>query len=192
MSTQNNINIDNRIFYLSGSIDNTSISSINIELLKLISQDEKSNEELKNYKPTPIKLFINSFGGSIYDAWSLIDIILRSETPIYTYCTGYVMSAGFLIFLAGHKRYATPNATMLYHQLSAGCWNKILDLEQDIEEYKRLQSDIEKYVCERTSIPMSILKENKEKKIDWYIHSEDFEKYNLAELLPHTIQQEEK
>ena len=183
----NNVNTEERIFYLSGTIDDKSICPINFEILKLIQKDEKLNAEQKNFKPTPIKLFINSFGGSVYDAWSLIDIILRSETPIYTYCTGYAMSAGFLIFLAGHKRYATPNATMLYHQLSAGGWNKIVDLQQDMEEYKRLQSDIEKYVCKRTSIPTSILEENKEKKLDWYIHSEDFEKYNLAEILPHTI-----
>lgn len=187
----NTTNNEKRIFYLSGKIDEASIRPINFEILKLIQEDEESNASLKNFQPKPIKLFINSFGGSVYDAWSLIDIILRSETPIYTYCTGYVMSAGFLIFLAGHKRYATPNATMLYHQLSAGGWNKILDLQQDLQEYERLQSDIEKYVCERTSIPYSILEENKQKKLDWYIHSEDFEKYNLAELLPHSIQKEE-
>lgn len=176
-------NTNSRILYLSGSIKEETIRPINIELLKLIEQDEEANEKQKDFTPTPIKLFINSFGGSIYDAWSLIDIILRSQTPIYTYCTGYAMSAGFLIFLAGHKRYATPNATLLYHQLSAGNWNKILDLEQDMEEYKRLQYDIEEYVCSRTLIPKKTLEDNKEKKIDWYIHSEDFEKYNLAELL---------
>lgn len=183
----NNTNNEERIFYLSGKIDETSIRPINFEILKLIQKDEELNASQKNFQSKPIKLFINSFGGSVYDAWSLIDIILRSETPIYTYCTGYVMSAAFLIFLAGHKRYATPNATMLYHQLSAGGWNKILDLQQDMQEYERLQSDIEKYVCKRTSIPHRVLEETKQKKIDWYIHSEDFERYKLAELLPHVI-----
>ena len=181
-STNNN---DNRILYLSGTINETSISNINKDLLNLIAQDEKDSDEKKNFSPQPIKIFINSFGGSVYDAWSLIDIMLRSETPIYTYCTGYAMSAGFLIFLAGHKRYATQNSTMLYHQLSAGNWNKILDLEQNLEEYKRLHDDIEKYVSERTSINKSTLEENKQKKKDWYIHSEDFEKYNIAEVLYH-------
>ena len=187
-----NNSINDRILYLSGTINESSITNINKELLRIICQDEKDSSEKKNFKPQPIKLFINSFGGSVYDAWSLIDIMLRSETPIYTYCTGYAMSAGLLIFLAGHERYATPNATLLYHQLSANNWGKYLDLEQNLEEYRRLQEDIEKYVCERTSIPRWKLKENKQKKIDWYIHSEDFEKYNLAKVLPHPEREEHK
>lgn len=30
-------------------------------------------------------------GGGVYDTWALIDIILNSKTPIYTYCAGYAI-----------------------------------------------------------------------------------------------------
>ena len=177
------IDIEERIFYLSDSIDNNSVGIINFNILRIINSDNKKRQEQKNFKEKPIKLFINSFGGSVYDMWSLVDIILNSSTPIYTYCTGYAMSSGFLIFLAGHKRFTTKNTTILYHQLSSWNSGKFLDIAQNVEELTRLQSEIEKYVSSRTKITQNMLKNNRIKKIDWFIHSEDFEKYNIATII---------
>lgn len=192
-SNQNNclFNTKERIFYLSDNIDNNTIGILNFNLLQLIAEDEQSSQEKKSFKPKPIKIFINSFGGSVYDAWSTIDIILNSKTPIYTYCTGYAMSAGFLIFLAGHKRFATKNATLLCHQLSCWIGERFLDISQRLEELTRLQSDIDNFICKRTKIPSSLLEDIKIKKIDWYIHSEDFEKYEIATILNDYILKEE-
>ena len=162
-----------RIIYISDDINKDSVGSINTKLLSLINIDDKEDEKQKEYKREPIKIYVNSFGGSTYDMWSTIDIILNSKTPIYTYCTGYAMSSGFKIFLAGHKRYSTKHSTFLYHQLTNGIRGKYLDLVQSLEEDTRLQKDIEKYVIERTKIPQSKLDEIKEKKIDWYIPAEE-------------------
>lgn len=107
-----------RIIYLANDIRNISIGYTNAYLLSLIEKDDKGEAKEKEYKREPIKIYINSYGGNLYDMWSLIDIILNSKTPIYTYCTGYAMSAGFKIFLAGHKRFVSKHATLLYHQLS--------------------------------------------------------------------------
>ena len=89
-------------------------------LLYQIQEDDEKDEKEKDYNREPIKLYINSYGGSIYDMWGLIDVILNSKTPIYTYCTGYAMSAAFKIFLAGHKRYCYKHSIFMYHQMS--CW----------------------------------------------------------------------
>lgn len=107
-----------RIIYLANDIRNISIGHTNAYLLSLIEKDDKGEAKEKEYKREPIKIYINSYGGNLYDMWSLIDIILNSKTPIYTYCKGYAMSAGFKIFLAGHKRFVSKHATLLYHQLS--------------------------------------------------------------------------
>ena len=98
-STRDNTytNTDNRTFYLSDDVDNESIGKLMWYLLYQIREDDEKDE-----KGEPIKLYINSYGGSVYDMWGLIDVILNSKTPIYTYCTGYAMSAAFKIFLAGH------------------------------------------------------------------------------------------
>lgn len=77
-------------------------------------EDDEDDKREKDFRRKPIKMYINSFGGSV------IDVISCSKTPIYTICNGYVMRAAFQLLLAGHKRYITPHATLMYHQIY--CW----------------------------------------------------------------------
>ena len=168
MSNINNIYIDNeeRIFYLSDSIDNISLGKACFNLLCLIKQDDANEEIKKNFKRKPITIFINSFGGSVYDMWSIIDIITNSKTPIYTYCTGYAMSAGFIIFLAGHKRFVTKHATLMCHQLSMWDNGKLTDMQQIMEEREENQRDIEEFIIKQTKISQEKLDEIRTKKIE--------------------------
>lgn len=97
-------------------------------------------------------MYINFFGGSVYAMWMLTDAISCSKTPIYTICNGYAMSAAFQLFLAGHKRYITPHATLMYHQIY--CWRsgKYQDLVDDREHTDLLNSQIENYVIKRSKL----------------------------------------
>ena len=63
---------------------------------------------------TPIKLFINSYGGNLDAALIIMDSIKISKTPVYTFNTGCVFKESFLVYLAGHKRYAYPNSKFNY------------------------------------------------------------------------------
>ena len=61
---------------------------------------------LKNENPQPdevLTLYINSTGGSLYDAFALIDVMNRSAIPIRTIGIGYLLSAALLIFVSGEK-----------------------------------------------------------------------------------------
>jgi ATP-dependent Clp protease protease subunit len=112
--------------------------------------------------------------------WALIDIMINAKSPIYTYCTGYAMSAGFQIFLAGSKRFVSNHSSLLYHQMS--CWRsgKYQDLVEDREEMDYLQNTIEGYVQSRTKITDKKLKEIREKKIGWYIHKDEALELGIA------------
>ncbi len=168
------VNSNKRLFYLSDNIDNETIAQLNFNLIYLLNEDDEKENEQKNYERTPIRLFINSRGGNVYDMWSLIDIMLNSRTPIYTYCTGYAMSAAFQIFLAGSKRFTSNHATFLYHQSSGGMHGKYQDIiDYSKEEWEWVQSKIEEYVSSRTKITTEMLKDNREHKKDWYIHSDE-------------------
>lgn len=167
------INTDKRLFYLSDDIDESTVGKLCFNLLFLLNEDEIKELKEKEFKREPIKLYVNSYGGSVYDMWALIDIIQNSKSPIYTYCTGYAMSAGFKIFLAGHKRFASKHAIFLYHQMS--CWRegKYQDLVEDREEMDHMQKSIEDYVLNQTLIKAEKIAEVREKKVDWYIHAEE-------------------
>lgn len=174
-------NYNNRLIYLTGNIDEENIGKLNFILLDMIKQDNDEEEKQKNYERKPIHFYINSSGGYVDDMWSLIDIILSSKTPIYTYCTGYAMSAGFQIFLAGHKRFISKHAKLLYHQISGCNWGKYMDMKQDFKDTERDQNEIIKYILTKTKIPKEKLDEVIEKKIDWYIYSDEAIKLGIAD-----------
>lgn len=186
-----------RIFYISDYINPETMGTMSFELLKILQYDNEKDSTTKNYKRKPIKIFINSYGGHVYDCFGFIDIILHSKTPIYTFVTGKAMSAGFLIFLAGHKRFATPCSTLMCHDVACGTWGKVESLKNNLEETLYLQELIIKFIVRRSKIPEKTLRNNNEKQKDWYIHSDDFEKLGICEIIPFdkdilTIGDEEK
>ena len=175
MAKQDNIllNINERIFYIHDDIDQNSMSRICYNLLYLLNEDNKKENKEKDFKREPIKIYINSNGGYVQDMWSLVDIMLNSKTPIYTYSTGYAHSCGFLIFIAGTKRFITKHTKMCCHQFSGGAIGMYQDIKEKVEDLDRMWRDFEDYICTQTKITKARLQEVREKKLDWYIYSEE-------------------
>lgn len=182
-STADNIliNTDKRLFYISDDIDSSSIGKMCFYLLYLLQQDDEEEKEKRDFKREPIKIYVNSYGGEVYDMWALIDIIEKSKTPIYTYCTGYAMSAAFKIFLSGHKRFASRHATFMYHQMNCYRHGKYQDLVEDRTEMDFLNAENEKYVMKRTKITQEYINEVREKKKDMYIHADEALKLGIID-----------
>lgn len=76
--------------------------------------DTKNNIAIE--KRQPIKIFIDSIGGSLTDAFTIIDAIKISKTPVWTIVTGCAYSGGFFIAINGHRKMAYPHASFLYHE----------------------------------------------------------------------------
>lgn len=101
----------------------------------------------------PIYLHINSFGGSVFDAMTAIDVIKNSKIPIHTIIEGATASAGTLISVVGEKRYIRPNAYMLIHQLSSGCWGKMAEIEDEFKNLQSIMNRIKDIYKEHATIP---------------------------------------
>ena len=67
----------------------------------------------------PIKLLINSPGGSVEDGQMVVDAILTAKAPIITVALGKAMSAAFDIFIAGDRRIVYPNTILMMHSGSS-------------------------------------------------------------------------
>ena len=65
------------------------------------------------------------------------------------------------------------HATPLYHQVSTGFHGKVQDMEESLEETKRLQKKIEDMTCRLTSITKKKLKEILKNKTDWVLTAEE-------------------
>lgn len=173
-------NVDERILYLGDDIDESSTGILIFNILYFNSKDAKSFQEKKNFTPEPIRLYINSYGGGIHDCWALVDAIISSDTPVYTYCTGYAFSAAFKIFLAGERRFCTRHTTFMYHQMNCTRTGKFQDLVEDRDEMDYMQNTIEQYVLERTHFTAKQLKDIRNKKKDVYIHPEEALKLGIV------------
>lgn len=133
------------------------------------------------YTPKPIKIYIDSYGGYVYQILGLISVMETSKTSIHTICTGTAMSCGFVMLISGHKRFAYKHSTMMYHQVSALKYGKMKDLEESVFESKRLQKKIEELTLEKTKITEKLLKKNYKKKQDWYMTSKEAKKLGVID-----------
>lgn len=69
-------------------------------------------------KVTRIDVKINSGGGNVLDGFAIIDSILNSKIPVYTYNVGIAASIASLIFLAGRKRLMNDYSMLMIHNPS--------------------------------------------------------------------------
>lgn len=92
----------------------------------------------------PIKLHIQSEGGSLYHSLYIIDLIQNIQTPVHTYVDGFAASAATLFSVVGEKRYMTKNSLMLIHQLSGSEAGKYEELKDQMENLGSLMKIIKK------------------------------------------------
>ncbi len=170
-----------RLFYMYGEINARNCADIAYDISIINAEDNEKDNREKDFKRKPIKIYFNSLGGNVYDMWFLVDTIMVSKTPVYTYCTGYAMSAAFIAFLAGHKRFMSTHATLMYHQIY--CWRsgKYQDLVDDREQTDHLNEMIENFVVERTGLTKDDLFNIREKKKDTYFSVEEAKKLNIID-----------
>ena len=118
--------LDISIHFLNGEIDEYTV----IECIKWITYENLDS------KDKILTVYINSTGGSLYDAFALIDIMKNSKFPVRTIAMGACMSAAFLIFASGTKgeRYAAKNASLMCHQFTESMDNKYHDLKATMRE----------------------------------------------------------
>lgn len=117
----------------------------------------------------PIEIYISSCGGSIYDALSFIDYVGLIKTPIHTIAMGKCMSAGTLMLIAGDRKFATQNSTILIHQMSAGTIGSFQTMIEDMIEFQRLQDLVNEIIMTYTKVTEDLLQQIQESKYDYYM-----------------------
>lgn len=177
--TQNN----DRVFYLSSDVTNDSIGEICKQILSINEIDRKGLDKFRTYPLEPIRLHVQSFGGSIYDMWSLIDVIESSNTPIITYCNGYCMSAAALIFLAGHFRCMYKHSRIMFHQLSSMTFGKMNDLVIHQSESEQLHKLMIKFIKKHTKLKKGFFKRYDGGKEDIFMDAKECLKYGVCDQI---------
>ncbi len=131
-----------------------------IDMSVALDFNTKFNESVTKYKKVcldidiePVfNIHINSCGGVIVAALSMIETIKRSKCKIHTYIEGECSSAATLIAVIGDKRFMGENSLMLIHQLRSGFWGTASDFAEENKNNKKFMKIIKNIYLKHTSI----------------------------------------
>lgn len=169
---------ENRTFYIDYEIEEDYCL---MDLSKVIIQMNMEEKDVPVEELKPIYLYVHSYGGDIEQANFFCDLCMSSRIPIVTIAMGAAMSAGFLIMLAGHRRYAFKHSQLLVHTGSGTLSGTAEQIEEAQKNYKKQINEMKEYILSRTSIDEKTFNKNKAK--DWYLTTEELLKYNVVDKL---------
>ena len=156
---------DNKIYFYSGVNRNSCV-----ELNKKIGEMESKSLTLSKtlgILPPPIKLFINSGGGSIVTGIASMDTIIRTEVPVHTYVDGFSASSATFLTVVGEKRFMSRNSYMLIHQLSSNFWGTYSNFEDEKKNLDLMMKTIKDVYKQYTKLPMKKLDEILKRDLLW-------------------------
>lgn len=170
--------LEGRRLYINEQIDETVISSIVYQILRFNRQDKGKPIEDR----VPIKLYINSVGGSVPDGYGLIDAIITSKTPVYTINQAMCASMGFLIFIAGAKRYTMPHSEFLMHDGSNVAYGSTAKMKDRMDfELGELEEMTKEYIISRTKITNELY--NEKYRMEWYFLPKVAKEHGVADYI---------
>lgn len=149
------------------------------------SMDDADGLTAEEREDCPINLMIDTCGGDLWAAFSIIDAIRTSCTPVITYNTGKAFSAGFLIFISGDYRITYPRATFLFHEGYNSCANvanKFINYANFYE--KKVIKDIRALVLEVTDISADEYESHRND--DWWLTAKEAKKFKIADEISTT------
>ena len=167
--------LEERHLYINNEIDENVIEDIVYHILRFNRLDKGIPKEERK----PIILYLNSPGGSVTDGFGVIDAIVNSQTPVYTVNLAMCYSMGFLIFLAGEKRFSMPNATYLCHDGSSFAYDSMSKLKDRMEfETGQMEQHTKDYILSRTKIDEKTYQ--KKYRTEWYMYPEEAKNYDVV------------
>ena len=169
-----------RILSLRGDVEISTVGRIMDEIIAINEEDNKEE---------PIHLYIQSDGGVAMDAYSLVDLMLTSEIPIYTYCNSYVSSSALDIYLCGQKRFVYPHSRFLIHGVKSSFDNATLPgIKSNLENIETIEMFGKDMLIARTNLTSNQIEKLYSKNRDIWVGYDDALKYGIAtDFIPYKI-----
>lgn len=152
---------------------------------QLIIEWNKVDKNIPVEERVPIKILLHTYGGSLDACWSFINVIKLSKTPIHIVNMGICASAGFLIFLAGTKRYAMPGSNFLLHEGQIRMEGQTTKVLENLDDVKKTEKTIETFVLENTKIDKKNYTKNRKK--EWWMKAEEALELGVADEIVQDI-----
>ncbi len=163
--------LKDRIIFLGQDVNEATANIVVAQLLFLQAQDAKKD----------IFFYINSPGGSVYDALAIYDTMQYVTNDVQTVGIGVQASAAAFLLSSGKKgkRFLLPNATVMIHQPSSGTQGKVTDMEIDLRESLRVKQRLNEIMAANTGQPVDKLKNDMER--DYWLTADEAQKYGIVD-----------
>lgn len=140
--------LDNRVIVFNTVVDSDVMENVILYILKW----NKEDQDLPIEKRKKIKLYISTPGGSTFTAWSLIDVITNSKTPVVGVCFDMCASAGFYMYIACHERVAFKNSAIMEHDGQVSIENSSKKAKDVMAFFDTMDERIKQHVLKYTNI----------------------------------------
>lgn len=150
--------LERRIIYLDGEIDDECAKDVINKLLRLDIQSHKD-----------ITMYINSNGGSVASGLAIYDVMNMIKSDISTICIGKCASMASILLINGTKgkRYILPNAEVMIHEVSAGTFGKVTEMQMKLDHSKSLNNKLWKIISKKTNRSFQQIKKDATNKDAW-------------------------
>jgi ATP-dependent Clp protease protease subunit len=165
--------LKDRIVFLGSDVNEATANTVVAQLLFLQAEDPKKD----------IFLYINSPGGSVYDALAIYDTMQYVTNDVQTVGIGVQASAAAFLLSSGAKgkRFVLPNSTVMIHQPSSGTRGKVTDQEIDLRESLRIKRLLEGIMAKNTGQKADKIHEDMER--DKWLTAEEAKTYGIVDAV---------
>jgi ATP-dependent Clp protease, protease subunit len=159
----------NRNIIISGEVNQRLASSVTAQLLAMSAVSDE-----------PITIFINSQGGHVESGDTIHDMIRFVKPKVRIVGTGWVASAGALIFVSVPRedRVCLPHTRFLLHQPAGGAGGTAADIDIEAREIIKMRARLNRHFAEETGQPLERIEEDTRR--NFWLSAEEAIEYGLV------------
>jgi ATP-dependent Clp protease protease subunit len=165
-----------RTLVISGEVNQQLAAQVISQLLAMDAESDK-----------PITIYINSQGGHVESGDTIHDMIRYVRSPVRIVGTGWVASAGALIYVAVPKerRFCLPNTRFLLHQPAGGVGGQASDIEIEAREILAMRERLNRVFSRETGQPLAKIEDDTRR--NFWLSAQAAKEYGLVGTIVQTV-----
>jgi ATP-dependent Clp protease protease subunit len=158
-----------RTLIISGEVNQKLAANV---IGQLLAMDSISSEA--------VTIYINSQGGHVESGDTIHDIVQYIRSPVRMVGTGWVASAGALIYVAVPKerRFSLPHTRYLLHQPAGGSRGSAADVEIEAREILKMRERLNRVFAESTGQTVARIEDDTRR--NFWLSAEEAVNYGLV------------
>lgn len=168
--------LNNRTIVFNDEVGDSIVETVILPLKKF--ERDNSNE--------PVTLILSTYGGSVFDAMSLLNMIDTYKKPLKVVCLNYAMSMGFYILIAGNNNpnvetCCYPYSFGLLHAGEVGVSGENHSVKDTLFFTERIDDMIKDFVLSHTKITEEEFLKHLRKQ--WYMTAEEMKELGVVKKI---------